>query len=257
MALLAHLLGGGGEQQQAGDLGGQLLHAQVAGAAGLRMPIQVMRFVDDQQVETAGQGLFLTVTIGKQPALAGQHQLGALERIGAAVGLALMLVEQRDGQREAAQQLHQPLVGQAVGYQNQRALYAACQQQAVEDQTCFNGLAKPHFIGQQHPGGVAACDFVGDIELMGNQVDARPGKPQGAVLFDTLKVMQGTKTQVEPVVAVHLAGQQAVTGLVELHGVGQACFWQFAQVAVAVFTDVGDQATALFAVVHDHLPAVG
>ena len=53
-----------------------------------------MRFIDNQQVEAAGQGLVLAMNVGEQPALAGQHELGALERVGAAVGLALVLVQQ-------------------------------------------------------------------------------------------------------------------------------------------------------------------
>ena len=58
MALQTHLLRRGGEQQQAGNLGGELFHALVAGAALLRAPIQVVGLIDDQQVEAAGQGLF-------------------------------------------------------------------------------------------------------------------------------------------------------------------------------------------------------
>ena len=94
VALQPHLFWRGGEQQQARDLRGELFHALVAGAAAFWAPVQVMCFIDNQQVEAAGQGLVLAMNVGEQPALAGQHELGALERVGAAVGLALVLVQQ-------------------------------------------------------------------------------------------------------------------------------------------------------------------
>ncbi len=257
MAFQTHLLRRGGKQQQAGNLGGELFHALVAGAALLRAPIQVVGLIDDQQVEAAGQGLVLAMNVGEQPALAGQHELGALERVDAAVGLTLVLVQQSDVQREAAQQFDQPLVGQAVGHQNQRALYPASQQQAVKNQAGFDGFAQAHFVGQQNPRRMASGDFVGNIELMGYEVDARPGKTEGPVLLDALEVVQRAKAKIKPVVAVDLTGEQAVAGLIELHGIGQLGLGQLAQSAVAVFTDVGDQAATLFAVIDDHLPAIG
>ena len=148
-------------------------------------------------------------------------------------------------------------MGQAVGHQNQRALYPACQQQAVENQARLNGFAQAYLVGQQYPRRMASGHFIGDIELVGNEINTRPGKAQRAMLLNALIVVQRTKAQIEPVVAVYLAGQQAVTGLVKLHGVGQLRLRQFAQVAFAIFTNVGDQAAGLFAVINDHLPAVG
>jgi len=148
-------------------------------------------------------------------------------------------------------------VGQAVGHQNQRALYPACQQQAVENQARLNGFAQAYLVGQQYPRRMASGHFVGDIELVGNEINTRPSKAQRAVLLNALIVVQRTKAQIKPVVTVYLTGQQAVTGLVKLHGVGQLRLRQFAQVAFAIFTNVGDQAAGLFAVINDHLPAVG
>lgn len=60
-------------------------------------------FIDDQKVEVAGKRLFLAVVIGKQPALAGEHQLGIFKWVFAAIGLALLLIEQAYVERKAAQ----------------------------------------------------------------------------------------------------------------------------------------------------------
>src|SRR5690554_3291336 len=72
-----------------------------------------------------------------------------------------------------------------------------------------------------------------------------------------MKMVQGAKTQVEPVVAVDLAGQQAVTGLIELQIVDQKRFRKLAQLALLVFADVDGQAIDFLGVVDGQVPALG
>ena len=126
----------------------------------------------------------------------------------------------------------------------------------MQNQASFNGFTQAHFVRQQYPRCMAVGNFIGNVELMGYQVDARPRKAQRAVLLNTLIVVQGTKAQIKPVVAIDLAGQQAVASLVELHGIGEFGLGQLAQIAFLVFTDIGDQAVGLFAVIDNDLPAV-
>mgnify|MGYP000412351193 CR=1 FL=1 len=149
--------------------------------------------------------------------------MAGFEGVAVAVGLALLFVEQRHRQGETAQQLDQPLVSEACRHQNQGPLGAPGEQQPVQDQAGLDGLAKAHFIGQQHARRLSRGDLVGDVQLMRDQIDAWPGEAEGRVLLDAVVMVQGAKAQVEPVVAVDLAGQQAVAGLIELHAVGEAC----------------------------------
>ena len=65
VALDTHLFGGRGEQQQAGNHRRKLFNAPIAGAAAFFTPVEVVRFVNNQQVELAGQCLLLTLRVGK------------------------------------------------------------------------------------------------------------------------------------------------------------------------------------------------
>src|SRR5690554_1183600 len=72
-----------------------------------------------------------------------------------------------------------------------------------------------------------------------------------------MKMVQGAKAQVEPVVAVDLTGQQAITGLIELQVVGQQCFRKLAQLALFVCANVDGQAIDFLGVVDGQVPALG
>ncbi len=257
VALQAHLLRCRGQQQQTGDMLRQAFDAGIAGAFRLWRPIEMVRFVDDQQIPLGALGLALAMRVGEQPLLTGQDALAAVEGVVLVECLALGFVQQRDREREAAQQLDQPLVGQAGGHQNQRPAGAPGQQQAMQDQPGLDGLAQADFVGQQDARGMAPGDFVGDIELVRNQIDARPGQAQCGATGDALVVMQRAIAQLEPVVAVDLAGQQAILGLMEAHVVGELGFAERHGFTVIGLAVVDHAAIAFFDMLDGQLVAVG
>ena len=176
VALQPQLLRGGGEQQQAGGCAGQRLHHSVGRAGLLRGPGQMVGLVHNQQVPACGHRLGGPGRGAGQQADAAQHQLLLQERIAARLALldgpAARLVEDAEGEGEPAQQLHEPLVDQRVGDQDEGAGDLPAAQQAVQDQAGLDGFTEPHLVGQQHPGQGPAADFVGDVELVRDQVHA-------------------------------------------------------------------------------------
>src|SRR5690606_27197634 len=78
VAVLAQLLGGGGQQQYAGDDLGQLLDQRVLRADLVFVPHQVVRLVDHQQVPAGGEQRVLGLFILGQPLQRHQRQLRIL-----------------------------------------------------------------------------------------------------------------------------------------------------------------------------------
>ena len=104
MALVAQLIRGGGQQQHARHLFGQRFHHFVGAAGGIFAPLQMVCFVDNQQIPLGFQHLFEATTLLAQEVEAADHQLFGLEgvlRIGERLDAAL-LVKQGEVQVEAA-----------------------------------------------------------------------------------------------------------------------------------------------------------
>ena len=74
---------------------------------------------------------------------------------------------------KTATHFNHPLVLQTIRYQNQNTLRFASDELLVNNQTRFNCLAKPYLISEQH----TRCDtftyFMGDIQLVLNDIDTR------------------------------------------------------------------------------------
>ena len=166
-----------GQQQQSADLGGQALDGSVRRAAFGGSPGQMMRFVDDQQIPARGLRLRLTLRVSGQQRQWAQDELRGFERI-ALVGrfefFAGFLVEDGEFQIKSPQHLDQPLVDEIFRHDYQHSFGAAKQQLSMHDKAGFNCFAETDFVGQQYARCVAASDFVGDIELMGQQLDPWP-----------------------------------------------------------------------------------
>ena len=64
-----------------------------------------------------------------------------------------------------------PLVLQTIRYQNQNTLRFAGDELLMNNQTRFNRLAKPYLIGKQHARRDTFTYFMGDIQLMLNNID--------------------------------------------------------------------------------------
>lgn len=112
VALLAQLLRGGGQQQHAGDMLGQLFDHLIFAARRFFAPGQVVRFVDHQQIPLGVRQLFQALLVAAHEVQRADHQLLGFERVAAVelgFGVAAV-VEQREVEVEAAHHLHQPLV---------------------------------------------------------------------------------------------------------------------------------------------------
>ena len=110
--------------------------------------------------------------------------MGVEERVSIFVirrnGLAALLIENGKQQVETAEKLDEPLVNERPGHQDQDAGGDTAEMKPVEDQAGFDGFAKSHLIGQQHPRMKPARGFGDDGKLVWNQVDARAGEsPRG------------------------------------------------------------------------------
>ena len=104
VALVAQLIRGGGQQQHARHLFGQRFHHFVGAAGGIFAPLQMVCFVDNQQIPLGFQHLLEATTLLAQEVEAADHQLFGLEgvlRIGERLDAAL-LVKQGEVQVEAA-----------------------------------------------------------------------------------------------------------------------------------------------------------
>ena len=210
-------LGGrGGEEQQAGGLLRERLDKLIIGAGLLGRPTEVMRFVYDDQIPARGDDLLAAFFVARQKAHAGERKLAGKKRVF--LGFAFLaggapgLVENGQPQIETPQQFDEPLVHQRFGHQNQRAFGAANGEQALEDQAGLDGFAETHFIREQHARDLPARDFVENVELVRNQIDATAEKPAHFRLAELRLHFQRAMPQIENFGRIGLAGEQAFGG---------------------------------------------
>ena len=226
VTLVAQLIRGRGQQQHARYLFGQRFHHFVGAAGGLLTPLQMVRFVDNQQIPLGFQHLFEATTLLAQEVEAADHQLFGLEgvlRIGERLDAAL-LVKQGEVQVETAQHLDQPLVLERFGQQDQHPMGAAGEQLLVNDHACFDGLAQTHLVRQQYARGVAVTHFMGDVELVRDQTDFPASQAASRVAATLVLVDQRFVAQGKAGHPVNLAGEQAILRLVELDEVVEKHF---------------------------------
>ena len=180
MTGLAKLLGCRREQQYTAGMCGQLFDHTVFGTGLLRGPLQVVGLVNHQQIPVTFYSLLRALRVRAQEFQGAQHQLLALKRVflftACGNGLAAFLVKDAEVQVEAAQHFHQPLVQQTFRHHNQYPSGAFGQQLVVQDQARFDGFPEADFVSQQHTRGVAVGDFVGDIQLVGDQAGTAAGQ---------------------------------------------------------------------------------
>ena len=107
--------------------------------------------------------------------------------VGVAVldGGAALLVEEGEEEVEAAQEFDEPLVDERLGDEDEDALGAAGEVQAVEDEAGFDGFAEADLVGEEDARGGSLRDLVGDEELVGDEVDpaAEEAAARGASAF--------------------------------------------------------------------------
>ena len=255
VAFQTELLGGGGEQQHAGDVRGELFDQTVLGAGAFRMPDQMVRLVDHQQIPFGLQHGLPRCFIALQPVKGDQRQLAVLEGILCIAGEEAFGVEQADLQIEAPAHFHQPLVLEVFRNEDQGAAGTAGEQLAVQDQAGFDGLAQTHLVGQQHSRAGAVGHLAGDVQLVGDRLGAGTTQAPQRGLQQARAVFEAVVAQGEPAARVDLPGEQAVAGQAELDEVGQLGFRQAAGLLLGVDAVVDQQAVDVLDFLHGQLPA--
>ena len=257
MASAAELLWGCRQQQHRRRDGGEGGDQVIGRAARLGRPFEVMRLVADQQIPAGMQrGIGQGDILGQQVQAAEDALLG-LERIGVLCRQRLhtRLIEERNAQIEAAQQLDQPLMQERFGHQDQHPLHAASEQQPMQDQAGFDGLAKPDLIGQQHARMMSVGDLSGDVQLMRDRADAGAEQPARRCRGQPRGLIERLHPQSEPEIAVQTPGAQALLRAAQAQpridaGLGQRLF-----VAGGIAHQVGDEAVVFEQVDHGQVAA--
>ncbi len=228
VALVAQLIRGGGQEQHARHLFGQRFHHFIGSARRLFAPLQMVCFIDNQQIPLGFQYLLEATTLLAQEIEAADHQLFGLEgvfRIGECLDAAL-LVKQGEVQVETAQHLDQPLVLERLGQQDQHPMGTAGEQLLMNDHARFDGFAQTNLIGQQYARGVAVTHLVGNIELVRDQADPATGQTAGRIATTLVLVDQRLVAQGKAGHPIDLTGEQAILRLVELDKVVEKHFFE-------------------------------
>ena len=156
--------------------------------------------VDHQQVDAGRHRLLGQAAPRGERLQADDRAAVDVERVEARAVVARhvgqpLVVEQGEDLVVLAPQLAQPLHGQRLGRDHQRALGAAGVQQPVEDQAGLDRLAEPHLVGQQPAHGSAPAGALGGVELVGEELDAAAQERAEAVGL----AQAGEAQAVEPV----------------------------------------------------------
>ncbi len=193
---------------------------RVAGVT--RRAAQVMRLVDDQQVDACLDRLPADVRVVPQTLQTEHDRAVGVEGIEAPAVVPLdvreaLVVQQHEDLVVLAPQLAEPLHGQRLRGDDEHPLGATGAHQVVEDQAGLDGLAQADLVGQQPAHGVGARGALGHVELVGEQVDPAAEKRPQAVSLAQRRQVQRVQPQREGLEAGHLArGQplgQRVSGI--------------------------------------------
>ena len=216
MAFGSELLRGGGEEEDRGGLRGEVLDDLIGLAWFGRMPLEVVGFVDDEQVKSGSSGLDGAVGVFGEKLGGTEDVLAVVKGVGLGFefldGLAAFLIEDGEEEVEAAEELDEPLVGEWFGDENENAVGASGEVEAVENEAGFDRFAEADFVGKEKSRSETGGCFGGDGELVGDEVDAGTdestggGTTEGGVLFEC----PGAEVEVAEFVA--LAGEESVLG---------------------------------------------
>ncbi len=226
MAVLAELLRGRGEQQDAGNDLRQLLDQRVFGADLVLVPDQVVGFVDHQQVPAGGEQGVLGAFVFLQPLQGDQGQLGVLEGIaGIAFGEALL-------SNRATCRLKRRRI--STNHWCWRFSGTRISTRPARPESNWRWMIRPasmvllqaHFVGQQDARRHAVGDFAGDVQLVGDRLGAGAAEAPERGLEQLAAAFESVVAQGEPGQGIDLSGEQTVAGEAELDEVGELGFRQ-------------------------------
>ena len=149
----------------------------VGGVAGMaRGPAQMMRLVHDQQVDSGCDRLLGEARTRDQRVETDHRMTVDVERIESGAEIALDvrepgLVQEHEDLVVLAPQLPQPLHGQRLGRDHERALGAPRADQVVRDQARLDRLSEADLVREQPPHRVLPGRLEGDVELMREETD--------------------------------------------------------------------------------------
>jgi hypothetical protein len=151
--------GCGREQQQ------EMSRQRVDGLPGLRVPVaQIVRLIDDEHVPMHLPGdlqlrrLFQRVEAGHQARVLAPEFIRVPARLGVVGG------NRREA--ELVAQFLLPLVHQRGHSEHEETLHHSARQQFLEHQAGLDGLAQPHFVGQQSAAAQGAQHAQGGAQLV-------------------------------------------------------------------------------------------
>jgi len=187
------------------------------------MPLEVVGFIDDEHVEAGRGGLRGAVGMLGEKFCGAEDELAVVEGIALGLelldGLAAFLIEEGEEEVEAAEEFDEPLVDEGFGDEDEDAVGASGEVEAVEDKAGFDGFAEANLVGEEEAGGEAGGGLRGDGELVGDEIDAGPDETAGfgAAKFGALA--EGADAEVEVAELIGLAGEESVLGFEEGEGV--------------------------------------
>ncbi len=249
VAVGAQLLGRGGEEEEAFDFGGELLDDLVFGAGLVGVPLEVVGFVNDEEIPAGFEDLGGAGFGGGEKGEAGEDELGIEEGVDAFVvvlnGLAAVFVKETEEEIEAAEEFDEPLMEEGVGDEDEDAGGAAGELEAMKDEAGLDGFAEADFVSEEDAGEEAAGDFTGDGHLMRDQVNAATEEAAGGGAAEGAAAFEGAEAEFEGAGVVDLTGEEAILRFAEADGVGELGFVDFAVVGLVddeavFFRDGGD-----------------
>src|SRR5690606_35378007 len=140
-------------------------------------------------------------------------QLRRFERIGFAGSDQLVTnggIEYGKAQVEPPQHLHQPLMNEVLRHHDQGAADAAPQPLLMKNETGLDGLAEPDLVGEQDARCMPAPYFVGDVELMRQQLHTRAEQTERGGDLVPVLMRDGIRAQAEAERLVDLADEQPI-----------------------------------------------
>ena len=174
--LLAELLWSGGEEEDGGGVCGEGVDEFVSFAGVFRRPIEVVGFIDNEKIPVGFEGLGDSLGVGEEEVGGAEDELVFEEGIEFGIlrgdGLASFFIEDGEGEIEAAVKLDKPLMDEGVGEEDEDAVGATGEVEAVEDEAGLDGFSEADFVSEEGAGVRTGGDFVGDVNLVGDEVDA-------------------------------------------------------------------------------------
>ena len=140
--------------------------------------------------------------------------------------------------------LNQPLVCQRLRHQNQHRLCSLSMQLLIQNKPCFNRLAEPHFVGQQHAWRKPTAYTGSHVKLMGEQSGARSKQSSEAKALTGGRMLQGRMTKPEVARLAKLVVQQSLYWRAELNMGVELSFRHGVDFAFRIFCLIGGNATA-------------